>query len=304
MRKIAICLSGQGAQYPGMGKEIFDISAASRDVFQKADIIKFDTSALCFNGTKEELAQTINTQPCLFAVDLAIARALIEAGIVPSAIAGFSVGEIPALALAGVMTDEDAMRVVSARGKYMEECGEQSRGAMAAIIGLDANIVEEICLGYEEVWPVNYNSPAQTVVAGKPESIDLICENISKHGGRAIKLNVSGAFHTPYMAEASTKLRDFLKEVDFRDPDVEVYSNKTASPYEGDYKELLSEQLVSSVLWKQTIENMANDMGIEIFIEAGPGKALSGMIKKILPDAVVFNCENAEDLEKIKNALC
>lgn len=302
MGKIAFVLSGQGAQYPGMGKELYDCSPAAKAVFDMADSVRPGTAAQCFDGTKEELSLTINTQPCVFAVDLAAARAAQEIGVKADFTAGFSLGEIAALAFGQALSDEDAFKLVCKRAELMNSAAEKNKGAMAAVLKLTPEKVEEICSGFENTWPVNYNSPAQTVVATSEDNLDALCAAVKMQKGKAVALAVSGAFHSPFMEDASCGLAQYLDGKRFNDPQIPIYANATAEPYEGDFAELITKQVKSPVLWQKTVENLAA-LGVDTFIECGPGKTLTGLIKKINPNLRAFKLENKEDLEKIKAEL-
>lgn len=302
MGKIAFVLSGQGAQYPGMGKELYDCSPAAKAVFDMADSVRPGTAAQCFDGTKEELSLTINTQPCVFAVDLAAARAAQEIGVKADFTAGFSLGEIAALAFGQALSDEDAFKLVCKRAELMNSAAEKNKGAMAAVLKLTPEKVEEICSGFENTWPVNYNSPAQTVVATSEDNLDALCAAVKMQKGKAVALAVSGAFHSPFMEDASLGLAQYLDGKRFNDPQIPIYANATAEPYEGDFAELITKQVKSPVLWQKTVENLAA-LGVDTFIECGPGKTLTGLIKKINPNLRAFKLENKEDLEKIKAEL-
>ncbi|NLB62115.1 MAG: ACP S-malonyltransferase [Clostridiales bacterium] len=295
MGKIAFVFAGQGAQYSGMGKDIYEHSQAAKRVFNMADSIRENTSSLCFEGTKEQLSITKNTQPALFCVNLACAYALQEKGITPDGVAGFSLGEIPALAFCDVLSDEDAFSLVCKRGEFMQECAEKHGGAMAAVLRLPNERVEEICQSFENVFPVNYNCDGQLVVAGLASEIDAFLEAVAKEGGRSIKLQVSGAFHTRFMEDASQRLSVELEKLQLNAPKVPLYSNYTALPYTSGIKGHITEQLKNPVLWQKTIENMIEN-GFTIFIEVGAGKVLSGLINKISNQVSVFNVEDYKTL--------
>ncbi|MEE0857833.1 MAG: ACP S-malonyltransferase [Ruminococcus sp.] len=299
MGKIAFVFSGQGAQYSGMGKAMCDSSAAARAVFDMADSVRADTSRQCFEGTKEELCQTVNTQPCVFAADLAAARALEEKGIIPDCVAGFSLGEIAALAFSGILSDEEAFKLVCKRGELMDKAAKENKGAMAAVMKLSPEKVEEICSGFDKTYPVNYNSPAQTVVATTEENAEAFCEAVKEAGGKAKLLAVSGAFHSPFMAEAAEGLAQYMKDVEFSEPKLPIYSNYTAKPYEGDYKSLVRAQVESPVRWQTIIENMTAQ-GVDTFIEVGVGKVLTGLIKRIDDSVRAFKVETPEDIDALE----
>ena len=279
MGKTVFVFSGQGAQYPGMGKSLYESSEAAKAVFDMAESIRPGTIKQCFEGTKEELSVTINTQPCVFAADLAAAAAVAEKGITPDYVAGFSLGEIAALAFAGMLSYEDAFR-------------------MAAVMKLTPEKVEEICAEFRQAYPVNYNSAAQTVVAAAEDEIDELCAKVKEEKGKATKLAVSGAFHSPFMNSASDALAEYLEGVELREPKLPVISNVTAQPYEGDYKALIAAQVKSPVRWQKTVENLV-EWGADSFIEVGVGKTLAGLIKRINSEVKAVNIETKEGLDAL-----
>ena len=299
MGKIAFVFSGQGAQYSGMGKAMYEAYPSAKAVFDMADSVREGTSKQCFEGTAEELCQTVNTQPCVFAADLAAAYALKEAGITPDCVAGFSLGEIAALAFSGMLTDEQAFRLVCRRGELMDKAAKENPGAMAAVMKISPQATEEICAKFDKTYPVNYNSPAQTVVATTSENDEAFCAAVKEAGGKAKLLAVSGAFHSPFMAQAAEGLEEYMKDVDFSEPQTEVYSDVTALPYEGDYKALVKAQVESPVKWQTIVENMIAD-GVDTFIEVGVGKTLTGLIKRINADVKAFKAETPEDIAKLE----
>ena len=299
MGKTVFVFSGQGAQYPGMGKSLYDNSPAARAVFDMAEAIRPGTIKQCFEGTKEELSVTINTQPCVFAVDLASAAAVAEKGIRPDFAAGFSLGEIAALAFSGILSYEQAFRLVCKRAEFMDKAAGENPGAMAAVLKLSPEKAEEICSGFEKAYPVNYNSPAQTVVAASVDEIDALCEKVKEEKGKAVKLAVSGAFHSPFMDDAAAALAEYLEGVELSEPEIPVYANATAEPYSGDMKQLVSTQVNHPVKWQTTVENLVAQ-GADRFIEVGPGKTLTGLIKKINADVKAFNIETKEGLDALE----
>ena len=298
MGKIAFVFSGQGAQYSGMGKAMAQASPAAKAVFDMADSVREGTSRQCFEGTAEELCQTVNTQPCVFAADLAAAYALTEKGVKPDCVAGFSLGEIAALAFSGMLSDEEAFRLVCRRGELMDKAARENPGAMAAVMKLTPQQVEEISERFDKTYPVNYNSPAQTVVATTTENAEAFCAAVKEAGGKAKLLAVSGAFHSPFMAQAAEGLAEYMQDVEFAEPKTVIYSDVTAKPYEGDYKALIKAQVESPVRWQSIVENMIAD-GVDTFIEVGVGKTLTGLIKRISGDVKAFKVETPEDIEKL-----
>ena len=310
MGKVAFLFAGQGAQHPGMGAGIAAASPAARAVFDAADSVRPGTFEQCCQGTKEELSQTENTQPCVFATDLACARALEERGVEPDVVAGFSLGEVAALTFAGAFSDKKGFELVCRRAELMAAAASSHPGAMRAVVKLDAARVEELaaevaCQADGDCWPVNYNSPMQTVVAGSPTACEKLDELVREAGGRAMKVAVSGAFHSPYMADAAAGLAAALDGNEPAATRVPVLANRTAHPYPADPKsaaELLSAQVANPVRWTDTIRAMAAD-GVDAFVEVGPGKTLSGLVKRTLEGACVYNVETPEELEATASAL-
>lgn len=303
MSNIAFLFSGQGSQYPGMGKSLYEGSPAARKVFETADKIRPGTSAQCFTGTAEELSVTQNTQPCLYCVDLAAARALEEAGVAADFAAGFSLGEVAALTFAGVFSDEDGFAFVTKRGQAMEAAAGQTPGAMAAVLKLSNETVEQLCSEFSQVWPANYNCPGQLVVAGEKEELSRFCEKAAAAGGKAVPLAVSGGFHSPLMEPAAKELSPVLEQLAAAAPRLPVYANVNARPYDEETaRELLLRQVKSPVRWQETLEALAAQ-GVDTFIECGAGKTLSGLVKKTLKGVTVLRVEDMETLKAAVEAV-
>lgn len=302
MGKIAFVFAGQGAQYSGMGQSLCEVSPAAKAVFDTADALRPGTSQQCFTGTAEELSITKNTQPCLYCVDLAAAKALEEAGVTPDYVAGFSLGEIAALSFAGVFSEEQGFDFVCKRAEAMQKAGEENPGAMAAVLKLKNEQVEELCAGFEKVWPVNYNCPGQLVCAGEKSQIEEFCGKVAEAGGKAVPLAVSGGFHSPFMESASQTLKEVLEPMELGEAKVPVYANYTAQPYDGSAKELITQQVKNPVRWQETVENLCA-LGVDTFIECGPGKTLCGLIRKTVKGVKTLNVQDKESLEAALEAL-
>lgn len=302
MGKIAFVFSGQGAQYSGMGKSLCELGGSAEKLYNEAEAIRPGTMKQSFEGTDEELKLTVNTQPCLYLVDLGAAVSLNDNGIYADGVAGFSLGEIAALAYAGAYTYSDGFKIVTSRGKFMSDASQGYEAGMAAVLKLDASVVTELASEFENLYAVNYNCPGQTVVSGTKEAVDAFVEKVKVVGGRAIPLSVSGAFHSPYMSEASNKLATELGGYDIKNPEIPVYANLTAKPYGDDVIDTLAMQMKSPVKWQETIENMIAD-GYTDFIEVGAGKTLSGLIKKISKEVNVYSVEDKDTLEQTVQAV-
>lgn len=302
MATIAFVFAGQGAQTPGMGQAWMDASPAAASVFTRAQTLRPGTMEQCFSGTKEMLAQTDITQPCLFCVDLAAAEALRESGVQPAMAAGFSLGEVPALAFTGLLSFEDAFALVCRRAEAMQACADATPGVMLAVLGLHVQTVEALCAEVRDAYPVNYNCPGQLVVAVTQAAQAPLRDAIKQAGGKAMPLAVSGAFHSPMMASAEAALLPYVSSLPQHEPVIPLYANRTGLPFTRPFGTLIAEQVSHPVRWEDTIRNMAA-AGADTFIEVGIGKALSGMIRKILPDAAVLQVQDPQTLASALDAL-
>ena len=305
--KTAFIFSGQGAQYPGMMKDIAGRCAAAKEVFDLADrTLGRSIGGLCFEGTQDDLNLTHNTQPCVLAADLAAYKALEASGITPEAAAGFSLGEYAALVAAGVIDINDVFPLIQRRADLMQEAVPVGKGAMAAVMRLTAEEVLALCEEVEGyVAPANYNCPGQIVVSGEADAVDRLCALAKERKIRAAKLPVSAPFHCGLMEPAAENLKEPLRKTPFSPPRVPVYMNVDAKR-ETDPERIrvkLAAQARSPVRWEETLRNMVDD-GIDTFIEAGPGNTLSGFVKKTFQEAVrVFNVTGADTLDAVIDAL-
>ena len=305
MSKIAFVFPGQGAQYVGMGKDFYEAFPVCREVFDIASKASgLDMAKLCFEEN-EQINQTEYTQICMLTAEAAILKAVEERGIVSHVNAGLSLGEYGALIASKVMDMEDAFRVVRRRGILMQEA-VPTGGAMAAILAMDAAVIEEICEKTEGIVSIaNYNCPGQIVITGEERAVDAACEALKQAGAkRTVKLNVSGPFHSPMLAGAGEKLSEVLQDVELKEFTTPYVTNVTAEYVTSteNIKELLCRQVASSVRWQQSVERMIAD-GVDTFIEMGPGKTLSGFMRKINRDVKMMNIENMADFEKVMETL-
>lgn len=305
MAKTAFLFPGQGSQYVGMGKDLYDAHAAVREIFDEAEaILEFPLKKLCFEGPEEELRQTQYTQPAIFTHSLAVERLLRSRGMAPEGVAGHSLGEYSALVSAGALTFADGLRLVKIRSERMQHAGEKHPGTMAAIIGAAPEVVEEACREAATagvVQPANFNCPGQIVISGSVSGVHRAMELVKEKGARMAKeLVVSGAFHSPLMADALSGLVEALENVALQDARIPLYSNVEATPVTDADKirELLKKQLLAPVQWEKIITNMIAN-GYTTFYELGPGKVLQGLLKRINREVECRTVGTATEIEGI-----
>ena len=302
MGKTAFIFPGQGAQYCGMGQDFYENSKTAKAVFDRAtELLGFSMPELCFEKN-DRLDITEYTQAAMVTVSVAMMKVMEELGFRPDVAAGLSLGEYPALVAAGVMSADDAILTVRKRGILMQEAVPAGIGGMSAVLGMTAEQINEVVDPIENVQVANYNCPGQIVISGKKEAVEEASEKLKEAGARRVlPLNVSGPFHSHLLEDAGKKLGEYLENVTISEPVIPYVANVTAQyvTSAADVKPLLKKQVSSSVRWQQSVETMLAD-GVDRFIEIGPGKTLSGFIKKIDKGAAVLNIEKLEDLEKLK----
>lgn len=279
----AFVFPGQGAQFPGMGKDLYENSAEAKALFEKAnDILGFNITDIMFEGEVDDLKQTKVTQPAIFLHSVLLAKTLKD--FAPDMVAGHSLGEFSALVANGTLTFEDGLKLVSQRAMAMQKACEAEPSTMAAIVGLEDDVVEAVCAEIDDVVvPANYNCPGQLVISGSEAGIDKACEMLKEKGAkRALKLVVGGAFHSPFMEPAREELAAAIEATTFNQPTCPVYQNVDAKPVTdpAEIKENLIAQLTAPVKWTQIVKNMITD-GATSFTEVGPGKVLQGLVKKV-----------------------
>ena len=291
----AYVFPGQGAQFVGMGKDLYEAHALCRDLFERGnDILGFRITDLMFDGTPEDLKQTKVTQPAVFLHSVILAASMGDA-FQPAMVAGHSLGEFSALVAAGALSFEEGLQLVVARANAMQKCCELRPSTMAAVVKLDDKTVEEVCasISDEIVVPANYNCPGQLVISGTIEGVAKACERLKELKGRALPLAVGGAFHSPLMESARVDLSKAIEKAHFTTPRCPIYQNVSAQPYTDpqEIQENLNRQLTSPVRWTATVQNMIH-AGADEFVEVGPGTALQGMIKRVDPNAKAYSYQD------------
>lgn len=305
MSKTAFIYPGQGAQKCGMGKDFYEQSESARELFDKAsELLGLDMKALCFEEN-EQLDLTEYTQAALVTTCLAMTRVVTEKGLKPDVTAGLSLGEYCAISAAGGMTEEDAIRLVRKRGILMQNTVPAGEGAMAAILGMTGEAIEEVIREIEGASVANFNCPGQIVITGETKAVEQAAEALKAAGAkRAIMLNVSGPFHSPLMKPAGEELAKVLEETELSPLRIPYVTNVTAQYVEDiqETKDLLARQVAASVRWQESMERLIAD-GVDTFVEIGPGKTLAGFMKKINRDVKVYNIGTWEDIEKVTGEL-
>jgi [acyl-carrier-protein] S-malonyltransferase len=302
---IAFCFPGQGSLAVGMGQEIAAAMPEAMDVFERAsEAAGMDLKRLCFEAPEEELVETEVQQPALVTASLAVFAAIRARGVKPDFVVGHSVGEFAALAAAGALRVEEAVVLVRERGLAMAEAARTNPGSMAAILGLEDEAVERICRRILNVWPANYNCPGQIVVSGEDPAVDEACEAAEEEGARrAVKLRVSGAFHSPLVARAADRLRPALERAKFAEPTAPFMSTVTARIETARrMRPLLLEQLTAPVRFTHAAQALVRE-GVHTFVEVGPGNVLSGLLKRIDRNAKTISVSSPESLEKLEETL-
>ncbi len=295
---LAFVFSGQGAQYPGMGKDIYDAFPTAGKVLDDLDKRRSGLKELIFSSSEETLMQTANTQCAMYALEAMITAVLEEEGIKPSCTAGFSLGELTALAAAGVYSMEDGFGITRIRAALMQEATEKTDAVMDAVLKLQDATVEKLAAQYRSIYPVNYNSPGQVVVAAARNEVEAFEESVRASGGRTMRLRVSGGFHSPFMSTAADRFLEQLDAFSFSDPSIPVWSNVSGRKYEGNIKAALALQIKSPVRWVDIVEDMIRS-GVTCFIEIGPGSTLTGLIRRISRDVKTYNAGTAEGVNRI-----
>lgn len=296
-----ILFAGQGAQYSGMGKDIFENYPSAQAILKTgSEILGYDLEKVCFDENFTELSRTLYAQPAIMAMELMCFEAAKEKGLVFEAVAGHSLGEYAAIVASGMVSLEDGFRIIKARAEAFDRVASAADGKMAAILKLTADQVREVCESVDGyVVPVNYNSPAQTVIAGETAAVEAACEKFSAMKARVAPLNTESAFHSEIMKPASEEFHEKIKDIKFNAPSVKFFSNLTGSELTdfSDMPSLLAKHVVSPVRFTDELAAV-KEAGFDRYIELGPGKTLTGLVKKTLTDITAFNIDSAEALEK------
>lgn len=304
-RKIAFLFAGQGAQYTGMGADLYESNPIARIMYDVGEAFRPGTREQCFKGGHAALSVTENIQPCLYLTDLAVAACMADAGIQPDAVAGFSIGELAALAFAGVITDADGFRLAVLRGSEMAGCARRFPASLYAVLSLDTATVCALAAGFSDVYPISFECPGQISVAGEAAEMQHFCEKVIAAGGMAVPLTVGGAFHTPYMSTACAALTGALAYMTVSRARMPVFANLTGLPYPGNpasVKDTIADEVMSCIRFEESIRHMAAT-GIHTFVEIGPGDTLSELVTRILPDAEVLHVCSAAELNDVAAAL-
>ena len=304
MKQTAFIFPGQGSQYVGMGKEFYDHFSVAREIFEEADdTLRFSISALCFRGSDEELRLTENTQPAILTASIAALKVFQnEKGVTPQLVAGHSLGEYSALVASGALAFAEAVHIVRLRGRFMQEAVPVGEGGMAAIFGMERERVEKLCeeaAAGEVLSPANFNCPGQIVIAGHSKAVQRAIERVKQEGKKAVLLPVSAPFHSPLMKPAGSRLEKELESISIGDLQIPVVTNVEAevNTLRDKVKPLLVAQVSSPVRWEESIQKVVEE-GIERVVEIGPGKVLSGLMRRIDPHVETANLEDLQTLKK------